>query len=333
MPSKNSIKGETMNNYNIKLKIGSDIFQKNFSLMAPSLNKQADHKQDDNDISLESLVLDYNIRYYSHRNATFVIEMDNIKLELIDTIADWLITAIDNCLFQYINVEFDVSQTESKEYVKNMIAKLQNKHIANSICFQVNAYINKDEKKEAYEFNNIKTIYHYLGIKNDDSRTGYSYLPLEDIAREEIDVNTIDMNNTIITTDYPREVENELLNEVVYNRMNNAHIREIVRKIHRGSLFCRAALPFYFVISPNGTVRKCKHYENGDTIIGYIADGTIVIDNTKYSKWVFLSIDEKCRSCYLFPACMGMACPRLNIINEHNNCPKEKQLIDSMLEE
>lgn len=322
-----------MNNYNKKLKIGSEFFEKDFSAMIPNLNKYHKHEQTDNHISLESIVLDYNIRYYSQKNATFIVEMDNIKPELIDIITDWLKTAIDNFLFHSITVEFDVSQENSIELVQKMISKLHNQKIENNIFFQVNAYINKSEEKEVYAFDNIKTVYHYSGMKSDHPKSGFSYLSLEDIENEEMDVNTIDINNTVITTPYPREVENELLNEIIFNRLNNARICEILREVHRYSLICRAALPFYFVISPNGTLRKCKHFENDDTIIGSITSGTIMIDNIKYSKWVFLSTPERCRSCYLFPACMGMACPRLNIVNEHNNCPKEKQLIDSLLEE
>ena len=133
-----------MNNYNKLLRIGSEIFVKDFALLTPNLTKEVNSEATDSETSLETIVLDYNIRYYSQKNATFVIEMDNIKPKLIDTIVNCLTAAIDNCLFHHINVEFDISLKESKEHVQNMMSKLLNNPIANNLCLQVNAYIKND---------------------------------------------------------------------------------------------------------------------------------------------------------------------------------------------
>lgn len=93
---------------------------------------------------------------------------------------------------------------------------------------------------------------------------------------------------------------------------------------------CQANRKNGFLIDHLGNLRKCslaQHNSEHCEIdkIGYIAKGgKAVIDDYKLSKWLVRNfvISDSCKTCVLYPFCMGGHCPYSNNILNQRNCNK-----------
>lgn len=91
---------------------------------------------------------------------------------------------------------------------------------------------------------------------------------------------------------------------------------------------CQANRKNGFLIDHLGNLRKCslaQHDSEHCEIdkIGYIAEGgKAIIDDYKLSKWLVRNfvISDSCKTCVLFPFCMGGHCPYSNNILHQRNC-------------
>lgn len=302
-----------------KIKLGSDIYYKNFSSTSANLETKAIFGET---VGLEQHILDYNLNHYFNRELMLVIEMHEMPDDLINTILLYIEKTIISKVFGNIHIELNVDNTCSINLVSKFVEKL-----CVMDCVRICMYIFDTHTESS--MNDLADYYQSI-YNNFSFKKVNKYIELDDLMdlpiNDQIDISTLNLNSQ-----YPKEVENELINEYVYKNLCDEQIRQIVFKLKRYCLMCKSSYPFYYIISSKGNVRKCKHYENEDTIIGLMKDNDMLVDYEKLSKWCFQKQSSKCMKCYMFPTCMGMACPRVNIINNDSICPKEKYLLDAII--
>lgn len=90
---------------------------------------------------------------------------------------------------------------------------------------------------------------------------------------------------------------------------------------------CHSVLPNEFIIDASGNIRKCKHNNDNNTIIGTIIHGNFDIDFSKYLKWIIpndrLLQKNNCSSCFYYPCCQGVACKFYELTNNDLLCPQK----------
>ncbi len=87
--------------------------------------------------------------------------------------------------------------------------------------------------------------------------------------------------------------------------------------LNPGLGMCYAADPRSLVIGPDGNVYKCTSaFELPENLVGRLDnDGTIKIDQEKFSLWVESSIEKypQCRRCAVLPICNSGHCPKTQV--------------------
>lgn len=85
-------------------------------------------------------------------------------------------------------------------------------------------------------------------------------------------------------------------------------------------MICYAANPHSFVIDYDGTIRKCTvALDDSKNTIGKIGNqGLLHFDAFNYSWWVNYDPYEECKTCSIYPICIGKKCP--NGYLSHHGC-------------
>ena len=311
-----------------------------YSMRLKKMNKIQNQTQNNLSIHLEK-----NIKLYSKNSITIVFEVDNninTNIDIFNDIYELLQKINNKAEFKIIILEIEIYINDFK-IIKEFINAIES---IDQRCIFVKYLKIKRNKKLEYNYNynydNLKEFYNNfkyitLDLAYDEIKDNYKdiinnilcekvkldiYFSADNLINNYNDYLLIKNNftvNTYIASNMPYEIEDEFLNSIENNNTSTS-----LEKIKKFSLICDSAYPYKFIISSIGKIRKCKHYENANTIIGEIKNGDMIIDYNKYAMWIIndLENNEKCTNCILFFSCAGSFCPRIRIEKKELRCPR-----------
>ena len=101
-----------------------------------------------------------------------------------------------------------------------------------------------------------------------------------------------------------------------------------------GARYCYSARSNALVVGADGTLYKCTlAFHDARNHVGKLtAGGILEIDEAKFSLWTERSdyrSDERCKSCFHVPTCVGAFCPFTRISEGSRACPPEKESLAS----
>ncbi len=99
--------------------------------------------------------------------------------------------------------------------------------------------------------------------------------------------------------------------------------------LSRGVINCYGSNPNSIVIGPTGLLSKCQGCStNPNQSIGDVKLG--INKNINYYNWCYNNITEECKTCNLYPICLG-GCTDSLMSNNKKPCIKEKYYIEELL--
>lgn len=99
---------------------------------------------------------------------------------------------------------------------------------------------------------------------------------------------------------------------------------------------CYAARPLSLVIAPDGKIHKCTAaFDLEQNLLGHIKNnGNIEEFNTiRLREWVysFEKTTKSCKTCFLYPVCLGVKCPLPVVKGKGPFCPPLKDFVDDLI--
>lgn len=100
---------------------------------------------------------------------------------------------------------------------------------------------------------------------------------------------------------------------------------------------CYASMPYHFVVSWDGNLRKCTFDNKKDDYfnkVGSINKGYFEVNGYKNCNFVAPKFyyNEDCLKCDVLPICMNASCPKTNLKSGKGSCAMTKKLIDKIIE-
>ena len=158
----------------------------------------------------------------------------------------------------------------------------------------------------------------------DDDR--YSYLPRiawngtdEECLKDDIldvafsdNLSPLDKLPLSVTKENETIVDDIIPQSIRKDERLKKNIESELEALVNGSFICGAGYKSTMTINPEGEILKCQVNLDADyNVIGRvnIETGRFDIDADKSRLWDFGNIEQKCKSCNLFPCCKGIGCP------------------------
>ncbi len=146
-------------------------------------------------------------------------------------------------------------------------------------------------------------------------------------------INIFPINKLNIPVDIYNEALKMFFEE---NNINNKLERTLSTNLFES--VCNSTMPNNFIIDSFGNIRKCRHNNNSQTVIGTIINGEFEIDFSKFLKWTTpnhrLIYKKGCVDCFYYPCCYGAACKYFELNQNELYCPQKFQhLMSRLIEE
>ena len=348
------------NNIRIDFLESKIVNDKHDECVGDDLKKLFDEKEN-NEYRKNKILWMFNNAMYNFSNALFEVEIGYKMDFTMQTLVDSLIKYMVSFDLKDVNVRFTSGEAINAEVLIHYIDEFNRcrdfRGYTNKLSVSYNVELASGHITKILELfskcvshsNVTVDIQNFIGVENcinyimDNTLNIYydiSQMPMytEGVKNQLLKLLTVEFNNINVFSVNKLNIPDDIYNEAQKMFFKENGINGEMDKRLSTVLFesvCNAIIPNNFVVDSIGNIRKCRHHNNSQTVIGTIINGEFEIDFSKFLKWTTpnneLICNKGCINCFYFPCCQGAACKYYELIQNELCCPQKFEYLSSRL--